>query len=112
MTEHFTFRTEVINKYDNDGDSTYEAFIESFEAMPICADVNGDYLCMHGGISPDLNTVADIDKINRFIEPPLTGFLCDLLWSDPCVDKEASKLKFSKNVERECSYKFGLEPVK
>lgn len=90
----------------------YELFIESFEAMPIAADVNGDYLCMHGGISPDLNTLEDINKINRFIEPPLSGFLCDLLWSDPGADKEARTLKFAKNVERECSFRFGLEPVK
>lgn len=80
--------------------------------MPIAADVNSDYLCMHGGISPELNSLEDINKIDRFIEPPLQGFLCDLLWSDPCGDKEARAMKYSKNVERECSYKFGLEPVK
>jgi len=34
------------------------------------------------------------------------------LWSDPCGDKEARTHKFSKNIERECSYKFGLDPVK
>ena len=100
-----------MDKYGND-ESIYELFIESFESMPISADVNGDYLCMHGGISPDLNTVEDINKIDRFIEPPLKGFLCDLLWSDPCGDKEARKTKYSQNVERECSFKFGLEPVK
>lgn len=111
MTEHFTFRQEVLKKYDGD-QSLYELFIETFEAMPIAADVNGDYLCMHGGISPDLNTLEDINKINRFIEPPLSGFLCDLLWSDPGADKEARTLKFAKNVERECSFRFGLEPVK
>ena len=111
MTEHFTFREEVLRKYDND-ESVYECFIESFEAMPIAADVNGDYLCMHGGISPEMNTLDDINKINRFVEPPLSGFLCDLLWSDPGGDKEARTLKFAKNTERECSFKFGLDPVK
>ena len=70
MTEHFTFREEVLKKYDGDED-IYEKFIESFEAMPISADVNGDYLCMHGGISPELQTVDDINAINRFVEPPL-----------------------------------------
>jgi serine/threonine-protein phosphatase 2B catalytic subunit len=83
MTEHFTFREEVLRKYDED-ESVYESFIECFEALPLSADVNGDYLCMHGGISPELKTVDDINKIDRFIEPPLSGFLCDLLWSDPC----------------------------
>jgi serine/threonine-protein phosphatase 2B catalytic subunit len=53
MTEHFTFRDEVIKKYDGD-ESVYNLFVDSFEALPIAADVNGDYLCMHGGISPEL----------------------------------------------------------
>ena len=83
MTEHFTFREEVLRKYEED-ESVYECFIEAFESLPLAADVNGDYLCMHGGISPELKTVDDINKIDRFIEPPLSGFLCDLLWSDLC----------------------------
>ena len=70
MTEHFTFREEVLRKYDGD-ESVFEAFIETFECMPLSADVNGDYLCMHGGISPELQSVDDINKIDRFIEPPL-----------------------------------------
>lgn len=80
--------------------------------MPIAADVNGDYLCMHGGISPELKKKEDIENIKRFIEPPLKGFLCDLLWSDPMDDRDANKLRFSDNKQRECSVKFGLEPVK
>ena len=111
MTEHFTFREEVLRKYDGD-EEVYELFIECFESLPIAADVNGDYLCMHGGISPEMKCLDDINKIDRFIEPPLSGFLCDILWSDPCGDKEARNLKYAKNLERECSYKFGLEPVK
>jgi len=53
MTEHFTFREEVLNKYDGDLE-LYDYFMEAFDSMPVSADVNGDYLCMHGGISPDL----------------------------------------------------------
>jgi len=110
MTEHFTFRTEILLKFGDE--EIYEAFIDCFESMPIAADVNGDYLCMHGGISPHLKNTSDIDKINRFVEPPLSGFLCDLLWADPLDDKDARKFKFEKNSARECSVKFGLEPVK
>ena len=110
MTEHFTFRQEILNKFKSE--EVYEKFIEAFEAMPIASDVNGDYLCMHGGISPELKNKSDIDTINRHIEPPLHGFLCDLLWSDPMDDKDARKLRFSKNAQRECSVKFGLDPVK
>jgi serine/threonine-protein phosphatase 2B catalytic subunit len=58
MTEHFTFRSEVLMKYESE--ELYEMFIDSFESMPISADVNGDYLCMHGGISPELHSTKDI----------------------------------------------------
>ena len=111
MTEHFTFREEVLEKYNND-EELYTLFLESFESMPLSALVNSDYLCMHGGISPQLNQIEDINAINRFTEPGLKGFLCDLLWSDPCGDKEASHYKWKNNKERECSFKFGLEPAK
>jgi len=110
MTEHFTFRNEVLSKYKEE--EIYNLFLESFECMPLAATVNNDYLCMHGGISPNITDVEDINKINRFIEPPLSGPLCDLLWSDPVDDGMAMKINFTDNKERECSVKFGLKPVK
>lgn len=64
MTEHFTFRSEILQKFSSE--DVYELFIDSFEAMPLSADVNGDYLCMHGGVSPDLKSTKDIDAIERF----------------------------------------------
>ena len=51
MTENFTFRNEVIEKYDLE---VYEMFMETFDALPISALVAKKYLAMHGGISPDL----------------------------------------------------------
>jgi serine/threonine-protein phosphatase 2B catalytic subunit len=50
MSEHFTFRNEVLSKYKEQ--EIYELFLEAFEALPLAAVVNNDYLCMHGGISP------------------------------------------------------------
>jgi serine/threonine-protein phosphatase 2B catalytic subunit len=50
MTEHFTFRNEVLTKYGEE--QIYDMYIECFESMPLAAIVNNDYLCMHGGISP------------------------------------------------------------
>lgn len=84
MTEHFTFRNEVLSKYREQ--EIYEMFLESFESMPLAAVVNNDYLCMHGGVSPSLNDAEEINKIDRFVEPPLSGLLCDLLWADPVED--------------------------
>ncbi|KAI9451336.1 Metallo-dependent phosphatase [Russula earlei] len=80
LTEYFTFKRECLHKYS---ENVYEACIESFSALPIAALLDGKFFCVHGGISPELNTVSDIDRINRFMEPPSSGLLCDLLWSDP-----------------------------
>jgi hypothetical protein len=38
MTEHFTFRNEVLSKYKEE--QIYDLFIECFESMPLAAIVN------------------------------------------------------------------------
>ena len=109
MTEAFTFRIEVLEKYDQE---IYDMFMECFDALPLAALVAKKYLAMHGGISPDLNKVEDINQIDRFEEIPLDGVFCDLMWADPISDDMATAHEFKENPERECSYYFGKKPVK
>ncbi len=109
MTESFTFREEVLDRYDVE---VYEQFMEVFDALPIAALVAKKYLAMHGGISPDLVKLDQINQINRFQEIPLDGIFCDLLWADPMNDDCALVNEFRDNPERECSNYFGKKPVK
>lgn len=88
MTESFTFREEVLSSFDLE---TYELFMEVFDHMPIAAHINGKYLCVHGGISPELNKLSEINSINRFNEVPMDGMLCDLLWSDPMTETQGAR---------------------
>ncbi|CAG2172641.1 unnamed protein product, partial [Oppiella nova] len=37
-------------------------------------------------LSPEVHTLDDIKKLDRFKEPPAFGPMCDLLWSDPLED--------------------------
>ena len=50
----------------------------------------------------------DIKRLDRFHEPPKTGLICDILWSDP-VDNEHGKLEggWRGNEVRGCSWFFG-----
>lgn len=51
--------------------------------MPVAAIIEEKILCMHGGLSPDLINVEQINNIIRPTDIPDTGLLCDLLWADP-----------------------------
>ena len=43
----------------------------------------GSVLCVHGGLSPLIDTIDKIRIIDRKQEVPHEGAMCDLLWSDP-----------------------------
>ncbi|KAI9765902.1 MAG: hypothetical protein M1840_007043 [Geoglossum simile] len=46
-------------------------------------DSGGAVLCVHGGLSPLVETVDKIRLLDRKQEVPHEGAMCDLLWSDP-----------------------------
>ncbi|KAG9709429.1 calcineurin-like phosphoesterase, partial [Aureobasidium melanogenum] len=43
----------------------------------------GAVLCVHGGLSPLIDSIDKIRLIDRKQEVPHEGAMCDLLWSDP-----------------------------
>lgn len=107
MTVTHNFRTDCLKKYDQ---GLYEMFIDSFNYLPIACIINGKYLAVHGGLSPQVKSILEINKVNRFGEPPSEGVLCDLLWADPTFDEGGlMKSKFEQNESRGCSFFFGYE---
>ena len=85
MTESMTFDIECEHKY-NDED-LLDNIHTLFDCLPLAAVVEGNalgrFICTHGGISPSLQKLSQYNDINRFREPPTSGPMCDLLWSDP-----------------------------
>eukprot|EP00347_Sterkiella_histriomuscorum_P021925 403332293 len=112
MSQHFTFRDEVLSKYDQE---VFNAIIESFENLPLACLVNGKYFCIHGGISPKLKSIQNLNSVNRKQEIPESGSLCDLLWADPVQSDngthEEKEIDFVKNQRRGCSVLFGKKAV-
>ena len=109
LTTWFTFRKEVLDAYDVE---VYDLFNDVFDAMPIACIVGNKHLAVHGGISPELKTLEQIEKINRSKEIPFEGLFCDLIWADPMDDRNACVKKFEKNKARDCSFLFGRQPVR
>jgi len=117
MTNAYTFKMECAKKYSME---MYEKFMYAFDCMPLAATIRcknmGTFFCVHGGLSPDIETLDDIKKLNRFDEVPDDGPICDLLWSDPVLEedmdiKEFLKFSYDDNVERGLGKMFGYRAV-
>ncbi|KAF4519587.1 hypothetical protein B566_EDAN003754 [Ephemera danica] len=54
-----------------------------FDYLPLTALVDGQIFCLHGGLSPSIDTLDHIRALDRLQEVPHEGPMCDLLWSDP-----------------------------
>lgn len=88
----------------------WKTFGDCFNYMPVCAKIEDSILCMHGGLSPEMEHKDFADRIIGIRRPaivPDSGLLCDLLWSDPSPTEES----WGAN-DRGISFTFGAKIVK
>ncbi len=84
LNKMYGFEGEVRNKYD---DTIYELFCDLFCSLPLCHVLNKKVFVTHGGLfSKDNISLDDLRKIDRKREPPESGLMCEILWSDPCKE--------------------------
>ena len=61
----------------------WKSFVDLFNCLPIAGSIDDKILMVHGGLSPELKTIDQLQKIMRPTDVPEEGLLCDILWSDP-----------------------------
>jgi len=84
----YGFYDECKRRYDV---KIWKMFCDVFNCLPVCAVIDDRVICMHGGLSQEMlgsseEVMMRIADIERPADIPDSGFLCDLLWSDPQHD--------------------------
>lgn len=81
ITQVYGFYDECLRKYGNP--NVWSWFTDLFDYFPLTALVDNKIFCLHGGLSPNVDTLDAIRSLDRVQEVPHEGPMCDLLWSDP-----------------------------
>nr|GEZ38547.1 serine/threonine-protein phosphatase PP1 isoform X1 [Tanacetum cinerariifolium] len=92
----------------------WRIFTDCFNCLPVAALVDDKIFCVHGGLSPELENLRQIEIIERPIDIPGDGILRDLLWSDPDPTIEGwSITTLEDSLESDCdiSRTFGADKV-
>jgi serine/threonine-protein phosphatase 2A catalytic subunit len=81
ITQVYGFYDECLRKYGNS--NIWKCFTDLFDYFPLTGLIDNQIFCLHGGLSPTLDTLDHIRGLDRLQEVPHEGPMCDLLWSDP-----------------------------
>lgn len=109
MNELYGFEGECTQKYDKE---TFRFFTQIFNWLPlsIClhSHTGKKVVVMHGGLFDQANVTLDmIRDIERVRQPPESGLMTDILWSDPCykpgrqMSKRGTSIQFGPDITRE-----------
>uniref|UniRef100_A0A914QN63 Serine/threonine-protein phosphatase n=1 Tax=Panagrolaimus davidi TaxID=227884 RepID=A0A914QN63_9BILA len=91
ISRNYSFYAEVINRLPANSklnQKVFDKLSECFAWMPLATRLNNKILCLHGGLSPKIESWDSISEIKRPIFNLVPNTLaCDLCWSDP--DKQS-----------------------
>lgn len=80
----YGFREECLEKYGDD--LLFSMFNNAFEYLPLVCILNEYIFCVHGGISPLVKSLNDLEEL-KFPIDHTNQLVTDLVWSDPANRK-------------------------
>lgn len=81
ITQVYGFYDECLRKYGNC--NVWKEFTDLFDYLPLSALIDSKIFCIHGGLSPSIDTMDHVRALERVQEIPHEGPMCDFVWSDP-----------------------------
>jgi len=115
ITQVYGFYDECLRKYGNA--KVWQQFTELFDYLPLTAVVEKQIFCLHGGLSPSIDTLDQIRQLERKQEVPHEGPICDLLWSDPddrCgwgISPRGAGYSFGQDISEQFNHSNGLTRI-
>ncbi|CAH1793610.1 unnamed protein product [Owenia fusiformis] len=101
ISQVYGFYDECLRKYGSP--NAWTLFTDLFDYLPITALIEDKIFCMHGGLSPSIDTIDHVRILDRIQEVPHEGPMADIIWSDP---DERGGWGISN---RGCGYTFGQD---
>jgi diadenosine tetraphosphatase ApaH/serine/threonine PP2A family protein phosphatase len=115
ITQVYGFYDECLRKYGSP--NVWKYFTDVFDYLPLTAVVENQIFCLHGGLSPSIETLDHIRGLDRLQEVPHEGPMCDLLWSDPDdrsgwgISPRGAGYTFGHDISEQFNHKNGLTLV-
>ena len=81
ITQVYGFYDECLRKFGSV--NVWRYCTNLFDYLSLAAVIDNKIFCVHGGLSPSIQTLDEIKKLDRKQEVPHDGAMCDLMWSDP-----------------------------
>jgi serine/threonine-protein phosphatase 2A catalytic subunit len=115
ITQVYGFYDECMRKYGSA--NVWKLFTDLFDYLPLTALIDDAVFCLHGGLSPSIETLENVRALDRVQEVPHEGPMCDLLWSDPDdrtgwgISPRGAGYTFGADVSNEFNHRNGLNLI-
>lgn len=116
ITQVYGFYDECVRKYGTVNVWRYCTNI--FDYLGLGAVIDDKIFCVHGGLSPSVHSLDEIRQIDRKIEVPHDGPMCDMMWSDPeeshsgwAQSPRGAGFTFGKDIVQKFNHDNGLDLI-